>query len=309
MRKLLLLFPFLLSACIGTDVLDDEIVERRFEIIGNDTSVFINQSIQLSSNYFNQYGLEEAVDVVWNSSDINVISINNDGLANSIGTGQSFIFAAYDGLFTDSILISVVESASAIARVSITNPGSNTVMIGDTINLIAGAFTIDNQIVDSTISWSVSNTQIASIDSNGRFIALENGTVNVFASAGDIISSPLEITISTITEKTATFSGMNNYDASGTARLFFNDDNDLILELSSDFDTDFALGTFIYLANSTNGSSVKGGGLELGGITTDGMHTFNVSDLNPSADLDSYRYAIVLCKPASITFGSADFNP
>ena len=66
MRKLLLLFPFLLSACIGTDVLDDEIVERRFEIIGNDTSVFINQSIQLSSHYFNQYGLEEAADVIWN---------------------------------------------------------------------------------------------------------------------------------------------------------------------------------------------------------------------------------------------------
>ena len=46
--------------------------------------------------------------------------------------------------------------------------------------------------------------------------------------------------------------GMNGYNAQGTATLFFDQDNDLILRLESDFETEFALGTFMVVSTGSN---------------------------------------------------------
>ncbi|MEQ8518733.1 MAG: hypothetical protein RLN79_08315 [Cytophagales bacterium] len=308
MRNLLLLLPLLLYSCIGTDIKDDVIVDRQLELIGMDTSLLVGEIVQFNYEYLNQYGIQEEILPIWNNTNQDVIDLSQTGLIRSNSPGQSFIYIAYEGLFSDSVLITVVENSQSIARIEIANPGLNRVMPGETLQLQARAFTIENVEIDTIFNWTLNNFQIASIDSTGFFTALDIGMVNVSASVGPIVSSPLQITISQETQKTAQFTGMNSYNAQGTATLFFNDDNELMLSLGSDFQTEFALGTFIYLANSTSGSEVKGSGLELGNITSNGMHEFNVTALDPNADLESYRYVIVLCKPASITFGAADFN-
>ena len=82
----------------------------------------------------------------------------------------------------------------------------------------------------------------------------------------------------------------------------------MFLYLSEDFETSFALGTFIYLANSTDGTAVRAQGVEIAEIKDNGAKEFNVSQIDPSIQLDDFRYVIILCKPASITFGYADLN-
>jgi hypothetical protein len=75
-----------------------------------------------------------------------------------------------------------------------------------------------------------------------------------------------------------TFNSAGGYKAIGTARLELLNDQ-LMLTLSDNFDTDFALGTFIYLANSTNGSVVRSTGFEVAQIFNDGGKTFNITTL------------------------------
>jgi hypothetical protein len=73
--------------------------------------------------------------------------------------------------------------------------------------------------------------------------------------------------------------------------------------------TDFALGTFIYLANNnSSGTAIRNEGIELGEIKTNGSHTFNVTQNFPNATLSQFEYVIVLCKPASIPFGFAQLD-
>ncbi|MFN0081517.1 MAG: hypothetical protein ACKVOM_03285, partial [Ferruginibacter sp.] len=104
-----------------------------------------------------------------------------------------------------------------------------------------------------------------------------------------------------------TFVKAGGYQASGNATLGV-ENGRLILRLQSNFVTSFALGTFIYLANSTNASAVRSGGLEIAQITTNGAHTFDVSSVSNNANINTYRYVVILCKPATVTFGFADLN-
>jgi hypothetical protein len=107
--------------------------------------------------------------------------------------------------------------------------------------------------------------------------------------------------------RVGTFVPAGGYAAEGMAVLRFSGEQ-VVLELSDNFKTSFALGTFVYLSNSTSGSATFSNGLELGQITTSGAKTFNVSVLHPTVGLFDYRYVIILCKPARVTFGYADMN-
>jgi hypothetical protein len=62
------------------------------------------------------------------------------------------------------------------------------------------------------------------------------------------------------------------------------------------------------MANVTNGSQVKANGLEVAQITTNGAKSFNLSALRPGIKLTDYSYVIILCKPASVTFGYAELK-
>jgi hypothetical protein len=80
------------------------------------------------------------------------------------------------------------------------------------------------------------------------------------------------------------------------------------LEFSDDFKTSYALGTFVYLSNSTVGSTTFSSGFEITQITEDGSKRFDIWALDPSVELYDYQYVVILCKPARITFGYAELN-
>lgn len=161
------------------------------------------------------------------------------------------------------------------------------------------------------IYWVSSNPSIANIDQRGEVYGVAFGEVTITYTANNVQGSiTFVVAQKTIIgiQKSATLQGSGKYNASGTALLYKNDNDELILELSNDFDTDFALGTFIYLANSIDGQSVKISGLDIGEITSGGAKLFNVTNSNASAGLSTYKYIVILCKPAGITFGFGEFN-
>ena len=160
------------------------------------------------------------------------------------------------------------------------------------------------------VTWESSDMNILSITSEGLVTAAANGSAEIRAIVDGVRSSALSFTVGA-SVKTATFSGIGSYQGEGTATLKIEDDN-IILALGEDFKTSFALGTFVYLSNETTGAGTRSTGLELGEITSNGMHSFNATDIaavdSRTLDFNEYRYVVILCKPASIPFAIADFE-
>ena len=167
---------------------------------------------------------------------------------------------------------------------------------------------INNELISGKIiSWQSNNELVLSINSAGVVTANTNGTASVVAVVDGVISNPVNFNVGN-TSRMGAFTKSGGYEASGGCTLSL-ENNKLILKLESDFKTSFALGTFIYLSNTnTNASTVKSAGLEVGQISVNGMHSFDITAINSSVKLGDYKYVIILCKPATVIFGYAELK-
>ncbi|MBV6647775.1 MAG: Ig-like domain-containing protein [Cyclobacteriaceae bacterium] len=311
MRKnLFILTTLLLGSCIGTDVVDDPLVPPRISTTPLMASILVDSAIQLNSTYYNQYGIEEEVVLSYINLSSGIISLDLNGsvTGNSIGVGR--VVATYQDVVGDTIIINVLGSPDDVANVVISAP-SNTVDVGATLtlDLMATNF-MGESVTDAMVSWQSKDTQIATVNAMGIVTGVGNGVTEIVATADGIQSEAFEIIVGNV-GKIATFSGNRGYGASGMATLNIENDS-LKLNLSSDFDTDFAGGgsTVVYLSNTINDRDVVPTGLRVMKITEDGAYTFNITEIaDPDmVGLDDYRYVIILCEPFEIIFGIADFE-
>jgi hypothetical protein len=296
-----------LSACIGTDFEDSPVVGEEIKIISGETLALMPQQMAtIEALYFDRYGVQMNADFQWASSNVSVATVN-DGKVTAVANGQTIVQPSVGNFLGPPIQVTVVSDPDAVATVQIITPSSVNLMVGEKIQLDAEVKNISGDLLEGkTVEWFSENGSILSVSASGEVEALASGVAGIHAKVEGVKSNSIDFTVAG-TVRTGTFSSAGGYKAVGTARLEIINNN-LILTLSDDFDTDFALGTFIYLANSTNGATVRSSGFEVAQIFSDGGKTFNISQLNSSITLEQYRYVIVLCKPASVTFGFADLN-
>lgn len=82
----------LLTSCIGDDIIADEVPER-LRINNRIDSLKLGDSFQFEVMFFNNIGQEEQRQVDWNTSDANVISVTQDGVATAHEMGTATITA------------------------------------------------------------------------------------------------------------------------------------------------------------------------------------------------------------------------
>lgn len=307
MRKVIVSIFILFTGCIGTDVLDDPLVPQEISINEGTQAMMLGDNLIFTVTYLNEYGIEENISPEWFIENTEIATVTSSGVVSAKSMGQTQLIAKFDQAESEPVLITVIGSEEDVAKVLIQSPSSQ-VDIGASIQVMASAFNILNdELTGKEVSWSVDNEAVATIDNTGLLMGKSQGVVNVIATVEGIKSDALGINVGG-QAKTTTLSGRSGYLAEGTATLSKSADGTITLLLGEDFKTSFALGTFIYLSNFTSGSDTRANGLDLGEIKENGAHSFNVTAADPNADLDKYRYVIVLCKPASITFGLGDFN-
>lgn len=301
-----LLSLLLVSACIGTDYEDDpkdSAILTDVEAI----NLMIGQSATIQAQYWYNMWVSEEVVLVWHSNNPEIATVDQAGLVKGVGKGQTSIVITYPGEDTVSVAVSVVETSLDVARVEVTSNGTS-LDLGETLQLTAQAYTLtDDPLNGLPVTWFSSNEAHATVDATGLVTALTEGEVDITATIEGVQSPPYRLMLG-LQARVGTFQESGSYKAIGTATLFINGSDQLTLNFSSDFETSFALGTFVYLANSTSGTVVRAQGFEIAEVTSNGAKTYNISALYPSVGLDDYQYVILLCKPASITFGFADLN-
>lgn len=308
----------LLSSCIGTDEVDDPIVGASIvrTPISFDSSnqpmyiipLLLGDSGMVAGTYFNQYGLEDDLQILWESEEPSIASVDIAGLVIGQSAGQTNVVGSVGAISSGPFLINVVETEDEVAMVAISSSIGQQIEIGQNLTLnISITNLLGTELGGLNVDWASSDEEILSVDTDGIVTGIADGFAEVYATVEGIESNRLGIMVGR-TSRTGTFQGAGGYDATGTAELFLDDNGNLMLSLSDDFDTDFALGTFVYLSNSTSGSTTASSGLEISGISEGGAALFNVSAVDSDVSINDYNYVIMLCKPATITFGFAQLD-
>ncbi len=305
MRRILIFMALILAGCIGTDVLEDPIVGERIETTFSQVSLLVDSTARVSATYYDPFGIERNYQLHWHTDDALVASIDQEGMVTAIAPGQTFVRATLNTASSPDILVTVVATADEVGQIILSSPEGTQVEVGSMLSLQTEVLTATGEPFPvADISWMSSDTDVISISNEGVVTGLANGTAMVRAEANGVLSNSLLIRVGN-TDRTGTFSDANGYETSGTARLFYAENGKLMLEFADNFETTFALGTFVYLSNSTTGSATAANGLEIAGITTNGYKLFDISSIDSSVSIDSFSHVIILCKPASVTFGYA----
>ena len=136
--------------------------------------------------------------VIWSTSDSSVAIIDHFGLLKAIFNGSVTVTATTaDGGFKDSLAVTVSNQRYEVTGISlITETGTRL------INTEGGALQVipviePENAEDKTVSWSVSDTNLASISSNGLITAKQDGRVVVTCITNDGgLSASISISIS-----------------------------------------------------------------------------------------------------------------
>ena len=299
------LVAVVISSCTKTDYIDDATVEQKIVVNILQIALKVNESSQIAADYYNQFGVKTQVPFEYTSSKPTIVKVDNTGKITALTVGSSVIQASYKGFLGPLVNVNVVANDFNVALVQITAPISS-VNLGSKVQLSAVVKTISGSILTGkTVEWFSENASLIGVSVSGEATALAIGVVGIHAKVDGVKSNSIDFSISTL--RRGTFVKAGGYQAEGTTTLVV-ENGRLLLKLESDFKTSFALGTYVYLANSTNGSTVRSGGLEIAQITTNGAKNFDISSLFPAVKINDYKYVVILCKPASVTFGYADLN-
>ncbi|CAN5338353.1 hypothetical protein BH24GEM3_BH24GEM3_16120 [soil metagenome] len=144
-------------------------------------TVVIGTPLQLTATPTDANGFAVAgAAVTWTTSNSNVATVSSSGVASGRAPGSATISASSGGR-TGSANITVQNAPAATVSVT---PGSATRTVGETVQLQATTYdAAGNVLTGRSVSWSSSNSSIASVNASGRVSALQPGTVTITATS------------------------------------------------------------------------------------------------------------------------------
>lgn len=140
----------------------------------------IGQSAQLDATVRDQNGgAMPGESVTWSSGNTGVATVSASGLVTAVGNGSTQL-SATSGTLNTSATVTVEQVAAAVETstdtLRLTGPADQASM---SATLVDG---LGSEIPGSTISWSIDDPDIATIDSDGFVTAVASGTTSATAS-------------------------------------------------------------------------------------------------------------------------------
>ena len=133
---------------------------------------------QLTSTIFPATALDKAV--TWTSDNISVVMVTDDGYVYSTGNGTANVtVTTHDGGFTDTCAFNVYKGVQSVSL----NVHEASITAGDTTSLYASISPSD--AVNMTVTWSSSNTSVATVSSSGTVTGISGGTALITATTED----------------------------------------------------------------------------------------------------------------------------
>ncbi|MCD8287100.1 MAG: Ig-like domain-containing protein [Clostridia bacterium] len=166
--------------------------------------------------------------ISWTSTDETVASVSEDGLVTGFTAGTTYIYATADGVNSVQVAVTVSEPEPTVESVVIDSSNIE-LNVGEYTTLTATVTMSDGSTYTGEISWTSSESTVASVDEDGIVTALAAGTANITATAGGVTSEAITVTVSavlvdSITVSDSTVTLVLDYNTSKTVTVTVNGD-------------------------------------------------------------------------------------
>lgn len=272
------------------------VVPERLEINPATKSKFVRDTAQFAVTYYNNLGkvATPPQGIVWSTTNVNIATINQDGLATGLAVGQINIKASYKNAEA-SALFTVVDNENTVATVNI-EPSTQEIILNDTATLSAIVRNNAGVVISGIpITWQSADNNLVAITSTGKVSGINYGTANVTATVNGITSAPAMVQVIR--------KGSFSRGSVGNATLKI--ENGLLkLQTSANFSTSSGAPDLrIYLGNNANNVN---GAVEIATLNQrSGAQSWN---LPSNINITQYRYVLVWCKKYPTLYGSSDLG-
>ena len=193
---LVIFFGFALGSCdIIKQILpgnSSSTFEYTFTLNKTELELDINESATLTVTFNKEI---ENKKISWNSSNPSIASINEEGLVTGVAQGSTTVTATAENNYKVECLVTVYNIIESVDIQQI----SDKIVVGDLVELNATIYPAN--VKDSTLSWSLEETNYASIENN-VLTALKPGNIVVNVTTLNNKKDSIELTIYTDVEIT-----------------------------------------------------------------------------------------------------------
>jgi uncharacterized protein YjdB len=121
--------------------------------------------------------------VTWSSGDLNVATVNDNGVVTGVSTGSAIVTATTaDGNFVSNCIVTVKEADVLVTGVTLDRTTLD-IYIDDVEELTAEVAPAN--ATNKDVSWSSSATSVATVNSNGVVTGVSEGTATITVTAAD----------------------------------------------------------------------------------------------------------------------------
>lgn len=155
--------------------------------------------------------------VTWSSNNTPVATVTPSGIVTGVSKGQATIMATVDGKIATATIF--VTDAS-VNTVSLLATVPSPFFVGQTVQASATPRDINNNALNTfAVTWSSSNTAVATVTSTGLITAVSAGSATITAAAGGK-SSTLTVNTSLVPVATITVSALKPAQIGRNIQLF-----------------------------------------------------------------------------------------
>ena len=125
--------------------------------------------------------------VTWSSSDDNVATVDENGVVTSVAVGTATITATAGGeTATCTVKVIVPVTGVTLDKANLTLQSNTPVTLNATV--------APDNATNKTVTWSSSDTSVATVDNTGKVTAVANGSTTITASCGGY-SATCDVTV------------------------------------------------------------------------------------------------------------------
>jgi hypothetical protein len=150
-------------------------------------SLLPNTTLQLAFKARDASGTELSRTATWKSGDATRLTIDASGLATGVAPGVVTATATVEGVSGSTTLTVLPSGAIAFATLA---PSDTLLSRLDTFALRVSASDVNHVPIDNpAVTWSSSDTRVATVDAAGRIAGRDNGEVTITAKVGDVVAT------------------------------------------------------------------------------------------------------------------------
>ncbi|SEB35870.1 Ig-like domain (group 2) [Tenacibaculum sp. MAR_2009_124] len=197
-----LLTIFILIGCVSNDIIDDR-VEEQLSFNNPIEELAVTKTHQLTTKYTNNVGEVLTPTISWSSSENSILTVSENGLLTAISLGTTDIIANTETSEGETIRSSLTITVISLEETLTINNSIENIIVNNEHQYQTTFVNALGIIENVSITWSSSDSNIASVSSTGLVTANNLGDVVITASTvadGKTISTEDGFTVNPVGE-------------------------------------------------------------------------------------------------------------